>query len=157
MSQTAKFEETLRRLAMIDEGFVEDEVGLGIDPAATLALDPKTAALLQVGRRWRSGRRRCAWKEHRPGAGGGREPDEIADTLLAVAPVAGLGRVVTAAPDVATALGYDVAAALENQTTTDGPPVGPAVAREKGTATCAAYEQHVELHQQPDGANGRGR
>ncbi len=33
--------------------------------------------------------------------------------LLAIAPVAGLGQVVTAAPDVATALGYDVAAALE--------------------------------------------
>ena len=33
--------------------------------------------------------------------------------LLAIAPVAGLGRVVCAAPDVATALGYDVAAALE--------------------------------------------
>jgi hypothetical protein len=49
MSQRAKFEETLRRLAMIDEGFVEDEVGLGIDPAATSALDPKTTAMLQVG------------------------------------------------------------------------------------------------------------
>jgi hypothetical protein len=33
------------------------------------------------------------------------------------APVVGLGRVVCAAPDVATALGYDVAAALEE---TDG-------------------------------------
>ena len=33
--------------------------------------------------------------------------------LLAIAPVAGLSRVVAAAPDVATALGYDVAAALE--------------------------------------------
>ncbi len=34
--------------------------------------------------------------------------------LLAIAPVAGLGRVVCAAPDVATALGYDVAAALDD-------------------------------------------
>ena len=33
--------------------------------------------------------------------------------LLAIAPVTGLGRVVSAAPDVATALGYDIAAALE--------------------------------------------
>jgi hypothetical protein len=31
---------------MIDEGFVEDEAGLGLHPAATAALDPKTAALL---------------------------------------------------------------------------------------------------------------
>jgi hypothetical protein len=32
---------------------------------------------------------------------------------LAIAPVAGLHRVACAAPDVAVALGYDVAAALE--------------------------------------------
>jgi hypothetical protein len=30
MSQIARFQETLRRLAMIDEGFVEDEAGLGL-------------------------------------------------------------------------------------------------------------------------------
>jgi hypothetical protein len=29
-----RFQEILRRLAMIDEGFVEDEAGLGLDPAA---------------------------------------------------------------------------------------------------------------------------
>jgi hypothetical protein len=33
---------------------------------------------------------------------------------VAIAPVAGLGRVTAAAPDVAIALGYDVAAALED-------------------------------------------
>ena len=43
----------------------------------------------------------------------GASEDEIADVLLAITPVAGLGRIVAAAPDVATALGYDVAAALE--------------------------------------------
>jgi alkylhydroperoxidase/carboxymuconolactone decarboxylase family protein YurZ len=43
----------------------------------------------------------------------GVSEDEIADVLLAIAPVTGLGRVVCAAPEVATALGYDVAAALE--------------------------------------------
>jgi hypothetical protein len=32
---------------------------------------------------------------------------------LVIAPVAGLGRIVAAAPEVATALGYDMAAALE--------------------------------------------
>jgi LuxR family transcriptional regulator, maltose regulon positive regulatory protein len=49
MSQTARFRETLRKLAMIDEGFVKDEAGLALGPAGTSALDPKTAALLQVG------------------------------------------------------------------------------------------------------------
>ena len=41
----------------------------------------------------------------------GASEDEIAEVLLAIAPVAGLGRVVAAAPSLGTALGYDVAAA----------------------------------------------
>ena len=48
MGLTVRFQETLRRLAMIDEGFVEDEAGIGLDPAQASALDPKTAALLHV-------------------------------------------------------------------------------------------------------------
>jgi 2-keto-3-deoxy-L-rhamnonate aldolase RhmA len=36
------------------------------------------------------------------------------DLLQAIAPVAGLGRVVCGAPDVAIALGHDTAAALED-------------------------------------------
>jgi alkylhydroperoxidase/carboxymuconolactone decarboxylase family protein YurZ len=43
----------------------------------------------------------------------GASEEEISDVLLAIAPVTGLGRVVAAAPEVATALGYDIAAALE--------------------------------------------
>jgi len=43
----------------------------------------------------------------------GATKDEIADVLLVIAAVAGLGRVVSAAPDVATALEYDIDAALE--------------------------------------------
>ena len=48
----------------------------------------------------------------------GASEDEIAEVLLAIAPVAGLGRVVCAAPDVAAALGYDIDAALNDP---DGP------------------------------------
>jgi 4-carboxymuconolactone decarboxylase len=43
----------------------------------------------------------------------GATKDEIADVLLAIILVAGLSRIVCAAPEVATALGYDIAAALE--------------------------------------------
>lgn len=35
MSETARFQETLRRLAMIDEAFVSDQTGLGLGPAGT--------------------------------------------------------------------------------------------------------------------------
>jgi alkylhydroperoxidase/carboxymuconolactone decarboxylase family protein YurZ len=52
------------------------------------------------------------WSTARALAAGATQ-DEIADVLLAIAPVAGLGRVVSAAPKVATALEYDVEAALE--------------------------------------------
>jgi len=52
------------------------------------------------------------WSTGRAPATGASE-EEIAGVLLAIAPVAGLGRVVAAAPELATALGYDIAAALE--------------------------------------------
>ena len=114
MDQAVRFQEILRRLAMIDEGFVEDQAGLGLDPAGRSALDPKTAALLQVGASAAVGSSTVCleWNTGRALAAGASE-DEIADVLLAIAPVAGLGRVVAAAPEVAIALGYDVAAAVE--------------------------------------------
>ena len=116
MGKRVRFQETLRRLAMIDEGFVADQAGLGLGPAwsSTSALDPKTAALLQLGASVAIGSSAVCleWSAGRALAAGASE-DEIADVLLAIAPVAGLGRVVCAAPDVATALGYDLTAALE--------------------------------------------
>jgi 4-carboxymuconolactone decarboxylase len=114
MGQTLRFQETLRRLAMIDEGFVEDEAGLGLGLAGISALDPKTAALLQLGVSVATGSAPVCleWSTGRALAAGASE-NEIADVLLAIAPVAGLGRVVCAAPGVATALGYDIEAAME--------------------------------------------
>ena len=119
MSQVVRFRETLRRLALIDEAFVQDQAGLGLGLAGTQALDPKTAALLQLGAAVATGAPGICleWSTARALAAGATD-EEIADTLVAIAPVTGLGRVVSAAPDVATALGYDVAAALEEP---DGP------------------------------------
>ena len=116
MSQTVRFQDTLRRLAMIDETFVKDQAGLelGLGLAGVSALDPKTTALLQVGASVAIGSPAVCleWSTGLALAAGASE-DEIADVLLAIAPVAGLGRVVAAAPGVATALGYDIEAALE--------------------------------------------
>ena len=99
MSQTVRFQETLRRLAMIDEGFVEDQAGLGLGLAGTSALHPKIAALLQLGASVASGVPPVcvAWSTGRALAAGATD-EEIADALLAIAPVAGLGRVVCATP-----------------------------------------------------------
>jgi alkylhydroperoxidase/carboxymuconolactone decarboxylase family protein YurZ len=112
MSQAAKFQETLRRLAIFDEGFVG--AGLGPDLAGMRVLDAKTAALLQVAVSVAIGSSPVClqWGAARALAAGATK-DEIADVLLAIAPVAGLGRVVSAAPGVAAALEYDVEAALE--------------------------------------------
>ena len=113
--QTVRFQETLRRLAMIDEGFVEDQAGLGLGLAGTPALHPKTAALLQLGASVATGASPVCvqWSTGRALAAGATE-EEIAAVLLVIAPVAGLGRVVCAAPDVAIALGYDIEAALDD-------------------------------------------
>jgi len=51
MDPTARFQENLRRLAMIDDGFIEGQAGLGLALDTASALDPKTAA--QPRPRWR--------------------------------------------------------------------------------------------------------
>jgi alkylhydroperoxidase/carboxymuconolactone decarboxylase family protein YurZ len=112
MSHAARFEETPRRLAIFDEGFVE--AGFGLDLGQTSALDARTVALLQVAVSVAIGSSAVClqWSAARALAAGATK-DEITDVLLAIVPVAGLGRVVSAAPEVATALDYDVEAALE--------------------------------------------
>jgi alkylhydroperoxidase/carboxymuconolactone decarboxylase family protein YurZ len=119
IGQTERFQEILRRLAMVDESVVEDKARLGFDPAGTSTLDPKTAALLHVGASAAIGSPAVCleWSAARAMAAGATK-DEIADTLLAIASVAGLGRIVSAPPEVATALGYEFTAALEAP---DGP------------------------------------
>jgi alkylhydroperoxidase/carboxymuconolactone decarboxylase family protein YurZ len=114
IGQMARFQEILRRLAMIDESFVEDEAGLRLELAEKSSLDPRTAALLQVGVSVALGSPGVSleWSAARALAAGASE-DQIADVLLAIAPVAGLDRVVAAAPHLGIALGYDIAAALE--------------------------------------------
>jgi alkylhydroperoxidase/carboxymuconolactone decarboxylase family protein YurZ len=113
MNQTVRFREILRRLAIIDECFVEDQAGIGLGLPCSLPLDPKTAALVRVGALVAIGSPGVCleWGTTRALAAGATE-DEITGVLLAIAPVAGLGRVTGAVPDVAAALGYDVEAAL---------------------------------------------
>ena len=113
MNHTVRFQEILRRLAIIDEGIVEDQAGIGLGLPASRLLDPKTAALVQVAALVAIGSPPVCleWSTTRALAQGATE-DEITDVLLAIAPVAGLGRVTGAVPGVAAGLGYDVEAAL---------------------------------------------
>jgi alkylhydroperoxidase/carboxymuconolactone decarboxylase family protein YurZ len=113
MGQTVRFQEILRRLAIMDEGVVQDQAGLGLGQAGPLVMDPKTAALVQMGALIAIGSPAVCleWGTGRALAAGATE-DEITDVLLAVAAAAGLGRVVGATVGVADGLGYDVQAAL---------------------------------------------
>jgi len=112
MGQVIRFQEILRTLAIIDEGFVEDQAGLGLGVTASRCLDPKTAALARVGALVAIGSPGVCLEWSITRAPAPRASDEVTDVLLAIAPVAGLGRVTGAVPDVAAALGYDVDAAL---------------------------------------------
>jgi alkylhydroperoxidase/carboxymuconolactone decarboxylase family protein YurZ len=114
MSPTVRFQETLRRLTIIDEAFVEGQAGLGFSLALASVLDAKTVALLRLGAAVAIGPPGICleWSTGRALAAGATE-DEIVDLLVAIAPVTGLSRVSAAAPEVAIALGYDVEAALE--------------------------------------------
>lgn len=113
MGQTVRFQEILRRLAIVDERVVADHAGLELAQPETQLLDPKTAALVQVAALVAMGSPAVCleWSTTRALAAGATE-EEITDVLLAVVPAAGLGRVVGAATDVAAALGYDVETAL---------------------------------------------
>jgi alkylhydroperoxidase/carboxymuconolactone decarboxylase family protein YurZ len=115
MGQVVRYQEILRRLAIIDDGFVEDRAGLGLGLAGARVLDPRTAALVQVAALAAIGSPAICleWSTTRALAAGATE-DEVTGVLLAIAPVAGLGRVVTAVPGVADGLGYDIEAALED-------------------------------------------
>ncbi len=98
MDPTVRLPENLRKLAIIDDGFVEDQAWLERALDTALALEPKTAALPQLRASVAAGSPGCLeWST------------EITGMLLAVALVNALSRAVAAAPEVVTALGYDIA------------------------------------------------
>ena len=119
MGRAVRYQQILRRVAIVDEKFAVDQAGLELDPAGARVLEPMTAALVRVGVLAAMGAPEVCleWSTSRALAVGASE-DEITGVLLAIAPVIGLGRMVGAAPGVAGAFGYDIEAALEDP---DGP------------------------------------
>lgn len=118
MGRAVRYQEILRRLAIVDEKFAVDQAGLVLDPPGARVLDPKTAALVRVGVLAAIGAPEVCleWSGSRALAAGASE-GEITGVLLAIAPVIGLGRMSGAAAGVAGAFGYNTEAALED---TDG-------------------------------------
>ena len=110
----AEYKETLRRLALNDERFVKSVLGMGQDTVEVSRLDQKTHALVRLAASLAIDAAPSSYQSNVETAlAAGASIDEIVGTLIAVAPTVGLARVVSAAPELALALGYDVDAALE--------------------------------------------
>jgi 4-carboxymuconolactone decarboxylase len=111
---TTDYKETLRRLALSDERFMETELRMGLDTVQVSQLDAKTHALVRLGASLAIDAAPSSYQSAvEPALAAGASIDEIVGTLIAVAPTVGLARVVSAAPELALALGYDVDVAIE--------------------------------------------
>jgi 4-carboxymuconolactone decarboxylase len=109
-------ERTLLSLALNDEPSIQSALTVEAKQSEPPALDPRTQALVRLGA--------IVALDGTPASYGwsvdaalaaGATVDEIVSTLLAVAPVVGIARVVAAAPSLAGALGYDIEAAIERR------------------------------------------
>lgn len=110
----ATYKETLRSLALNDEDFVTSVLGMGHDTVEASGLDQKTHALVRLGAALAVDAAPSSYQATIELAlAAGATVDEIVGTLIAVAPTVGLARVVSAAPELSLALGYDLEAALE--------------------------------------------
>jgi alkylhydroperoxidase/carboxymuconolactone decarboxylase family protein YurZ len=105
----AEYEDRLRSLALNDERFVESVLAMEVDDVEVSRLDPKTHALVRLGALLAIDAAPASYQWSVDAAlAAGATVDEVVGTLVAIAPTVGLTRVVSAAPDVAVALGYDI-------------------------------------------------
>ncbi len=102
-------EELLRRLALNDERSVASVLSGGPPSGDAAALDPKVDALVRLGALLAVG---AATTSLRPtvdlALALGATEEEIVAVLVAVGPAVGLARLVTTAPRLAVAIGYDL-------------------------------------------------
>ena len=113
--EMAGYKKTLRCMALNNQGFVDSVLGIGRDTVEVSGLDQNSCA--RPPRRCAGGGCRLP-SSYQPAIemafAAGASIDEIVGVLIAVAPVVGLARAVSAgAPELALALGYDLDAALE--------------------------------------------
>ena len=110
----ATHEEGLRRLVLHDEGCIQSMLGIHLSNNETPGLDPKTQALIRLGGLVAMGAApvSCHWAAE-AALDAGATAEEVVSTLVAVAPISGLARVISATPEVALAIGYDIDQAFE--------------------------------------------
>jgi 4-carboxymuconolactone decarboxylase len=107
-------EETLRKLAIRDDAYIDRIVGDDRRNLDESGLDEKTRALVRIAGliALDAAPPSYMWTVESALAHGATN-EEIVGVLVAVLPAVGSGRVVSAAPRLSLALGYDVAAGLE--------------------------------------------
>ncbi len=114
----AEYEDRLRSLALNDDGFVHRVLRIDTDTVDVSRLDPKTQALVRIGALLAIDAAPSSYQSGVDAAlAAGAAVDEIVGTVMAVAPLVGIARIVSAAPELGLALGYDVDAALEASVT----------------------------------------
>jgi 4-carboxymuconolactone decarboxylase len=112
--RVADHEESLRRLALQDEQCIQSLLGISLRHAEAAGLAPKTHALVRLAALIAMDASCVSYGWAVDAAlTAGATADEIMGTLIAVAPITGLARVVAAAPEVAHSLGYDLDQAFE--------------------------------------------
>ena len=110
-SEAAGYRETLRRLALNDPRYL---TAILSSPEGFEDLDPRMTAIVRLAALVALGGPSPAFAHAVSVAlASGASQDEIAQTLVAVAPLVGSARTVKAAPKVALGMGYDVEADIE--------------------------------------------
>lgn len=111
------FEETLRKLSVRDDAYVDRVLADEEANEAASCLDGKTHALVRIAALVALDAAPPSYMEAIASAQRwGATRDEIVGCLIAILPAVGVARVVSAAPKVGLGLGYDVEAALEAHT-----------------------------------------
>ena len=116
-----EYQERLRKMAFSDDRFLTSVLGMGRETIEASGLDPKTHAMVTLAALLSVNAAESSYNASAEVAfASGATYDEIVGILVAIAPAIGLGRVVSAAPELGLALGYDVDAALEARPESDG-------------------------------------
>jgi 4-carboxymuconolactone decarboxylase len=109
----ATHEEGLRRLVLHDEGCIQSMLGIHLRDNAP-GLDPRTQALVRLGGLVAMGAAPLSYHWAAEAAlDAGATAEDVVGTLIAVAPISGLARVISATPEIAMAIGYDLDQAFE--------------------------------------------
>lgn len=108
------YQVTLRKLALRDERYIDGLLQTDRANPTMAGIDERTHALIRIGALIALNAAPPAYMDSVNAAlRAGASHDEIVGTLIAVLPTVGVARVVTAAPNLGLAMGYDVSEALE--------------------------------------------